>query len=120
LSGAKLSILYLHTAGRETIERFNTEFVSKLGLDERAKLPCVVFFRLVGEEFTDIEVAVLESADLIHGFHELYRVIEVYLDSERQVSVPSLKSIRWTKGALQFVSKEFVQEALKAAFRNFF
>ena len=45
LSGKELSVFYLHTGTRHAIETFNINFLAALGVEDRASLPCVVFFR---------------------------------------------------------------------------
>ncbi len=76
LAGTRLSIFYLHAGSRATVEAFNSKFLSVLGIAEKVSLPCVVFFKIVNDRIEDIAVAQLDNADIIHGFHELYSVIE--------------------------------------------
>jgi hypothetical protein len=81
LSGTNLSLFYLHAGGgRTTVDRFNGKFLERLGVDSDVQLPCVVFFHVKEDKIEDISIAQLESTNLIHGFHELYSVIERYIN----------------------------------------
>ncbi len=80
LVSTKMSVFCLHAkASPESVEKFNRHFLKVLGVDDTAKLPCVVFFQVAGEQVTGIKAVPLDSPDLINGFHELYSVIEKYL-----------------------------------------
>ena len=115
LSGNKLSIFYLHSGLKHSIERFNSTLIKALGVEDEARPPCVVFCKVSDDGLKDISVALLESADVIHGFQELYEVIETYISGNKESA--STKYIRWVKGSLKFVSlesiKAFVREVLK-------
>lgn len=109
LSGKDLSIFFLHTGTAHAIERFNSVFLQRLDISQAVNPPCVVFFKLSKEKLTDISIAALDSADLIHGFKELYDVIEQYLKQSNATP----KYVRWIKGAAKFVAIETVKEAFK-------
>jgi hypothetical protein len=113
VSGTELSLFYLHTGTRAAVYSFNAHFLSALGIEDQASLPCVVFFRVKEKEVVDIEIAELESADLIHGFGELYGAIERYL--KRQPAKPQSESrgLRWIKGGAKFVSVEVFRATLR-------
>jgi hypothetical protein len=115
LSGNTLSIFYLH-AGGDLIERFNATFTKAIGV-ENAHLPCVAFFRWTKRGFTDVSVVSLESADLIHGFDELYGVVEEYKGQKSPLSV-KLKYLRWVPSAARFISLEALRAALRTAFEH--
>lgn len=86
LAGKDLTVFYLDAAATESsVQTFNSEFLSKLNLDEIeiASLPCVVFFKLAEKGFSDISVTQLYRANVVEGFHELYDVIDNYIKSER-------------------------------------
>lgn len=113
LSGNHLSIFYLHSGSQDTVERFNTEFLTRLGLEVRVRLPCVVFFRVSDDQMTDVAAVSLESASIIHGFHELHGIIEEYLaEAPVAVAEPS-KYWRWVKSSSRFIGLETFRVWLK-------
>lgn len=118
LSGNDLSIFYLHTGSGRTVKKFNSEFLSKLNLNESAMPPCVVFFNLGENGFKDIAVAQLDSADLIHGFHELYGVIERYIQNDVSQAAADTSSLRWIKSATNITSVALLREILRKAFEH--
>jgi len=118
LSGRNLSLFYLHAGTQHSINKFNETLLSSLQINNQVTLPCVVFFRLSedGNNFKDIAIAELDHADLVHGFHELYEVINRYvsgIDVERE---DGFKFLVWIKGTVRFVSIEAFRAALQAAF----
>ncbi len=115
LSGTELSLFYLHTGRKSALDSFNTHFLSALGVKDQASLPCVVFFRVKENEVIDVEIAELESANLIHGFHELYVAIESYLESNSAAPASESRAIRWISGGAKFASVEVFRAALKHA-----
>ena len=119
LSGKKLSIFYLHCASRSGVRRFNEAFTSALGLNEEVRLPCVAFFKLSDNGFTDVAIAAIDSADKIHGFHELYDIVERYLQEEEPEPEGGLRFIRWIKSATAFVSIEVVRGSIRALLGHF-
>jgi hypothetical protein len=120
LSGTQLSVFYLHAGTRASVEAFNTHFFSVLGIEEKATPPCMVFFRLHDGVIGDIKIAQLESTDLIHGFAELYGVIEKYLSAEPVRPAEPTRVVRWMKGGTKFLSVEVFRAALKKGFELFF
>ncbi len=115
LSGSNLSVFYLHSGGKATVDRFNSEFLSRLGLSGHALFPCVVFFKLSDKQITDVTAVHLESADVVHGFHELQSVISEYISESSVTPVPQSKSWRWIKSTTQFIGIEAFRAALKVA-----
>jgi hypothetical protein len=115
LASTELSVFYLHTTGSEnTVAKFNKDFLSKLQVHDAAP-PCVVFFKLTGDGIGDLVVAQLDSADLLHGFHELYEVIRDYVQHD-VTSVPqNSRYLKWFKSSASFVGKEVFESALKVA-----
>lgn len=115
LSRKDLSVFYMPSGSDEILKTFNAVLMNALGVAEIAKTPCVVFCKVTPEGFNDISVAILDSPDLVHGFHELYGIIEAYLNNTGENQKP--KYIDWLKGSLKFVSlegiKAFVRESLK-------
>lgn len=108
LTGSKMSLFYLHTSSREGAEAFNTHFLQRLGIEE-ATLPCVAFFNFKDGEIENLEVACLDNANLIHGFHELYGVVEQRVQRKPPQKAIRTAALRWLKGG----SKEVAVEALK-------
>lgn len=115
LSGKDLSVFYLHAGKRAAIEAFNTHFLSALGIEGRAALPCVVFFRVRDGAIQDVEIAQLESASLIHGFFELHSVFQQYLSAKPLPYFKSSRAILWLKGRANFLSVEIFRAALSRA-----
>ena len=120
LSGTQLSVFYLHAGTRASVKAFNKHFFSALGIAGQASLPCVVFFRVHEGAIEDIEIAQLESADLIHGFSELYGAIETYLAARPAGSAEPSRAVRWLKGGAKFLSVEVFRAALKKGFELLF
>ncbi len=116
LSGSDLSVFYLHSARRQTVDRFNAEFLKRLGVADDVRRPCVVFFRVKDKNIEDVAVAQLDSADLIHGFRELYGVIERYIkENLHKPPGEAMKNLRWFKGGTMFMSIEAFRALLKSA-----
>lgn len=120
LSGTQLSIFYLHAGARASVEAFNTHFLSALGIEDQATLPCVVFFRVHEGAIEDVEIAQLVSADLVHGFSELYSSIEKYLSAQPATPTEPSRAVRWLKGSAKFLSVEVFRAALKKGFELLF
>lgn len=120
LSGKEMSVFYLHAGTEAAVEAFNAHFFSALGIEGQAALPCVVFFRVQNGAVEDVEIALLESANLVHGFHELYCAIEQYLSARPAASTEPSRSIRWLNGGTKFISVEVFRAALKKGFELFF
>ena len=115
LAGTNLSVFYLHTGTRVAIRKFNTALLSKLGVSEKAIPPCVIFFKLSKGKIGDVAIAQLDNADLVHGFHELYGVIERYIETEVNQDSTALCSLRWLKSGARLIALEVFQAALKQA-----
>lgn len=114
LAGSDLSVFYLHTGNRDAVEEFNEVFLRTLNIQDHATLPCVVFFRVTKDQITDVEIAQLDSTDLIHGFKELYEAIERY-KLEQQPAKSEARWLKWAKSSGQFVSLELFRTAIKKA-----
>jgi hypothetical protein len=114
LASTNLSIFYLHTGTRSAVTKFNAEFLSKLDIIDKASPPCVVFFKLKKDGLEDVAIAQLDNADLIHGFHELYRVIQLYVESDRD-NVVGLRYLKWLKSSSSFIALEVFKAFLKTA-----
>ncbi len=113
LAGDDLSVFYLHTGRRDTVSKFNTAFLSKLGVIDKATPPCVVFFKFTKDKIEEVAIAQLDNADLVHGFHELYGAIDHYIKTDVNQAAIGLHSIKWIKSGAGFVSLEVFRAALK-------
>ncbi len=82
-------------------------------------LPCVVFFRYEDDLIKDVDIAQLESADLIHGFKELYQAISAYIQRQPGPSTHS-KAIVWLKSSMKFIGIEAFKAVLKKGFSFLF
>jgi hypothetical protein len=114
LSGNKLSVFYLHSGNREAVRHFNTEFLTRLGLREGVILPCVVFFKVEDDQITDVKAVHLESADLIHGLHELYGVIEDYISDSASTPPRESKYLKWVKSGAEIITVEAFKAGIEA------
>jgi hypothetical protein len=120
LAGERISIFYLHSRSEDSVKVFNARFLSELGIEKIATLPCVVFFQVHGKKIRDVEIAQLESADLIHGFRELYGAIERYLGAQHTASSSGSRAIRWLKSSTGFVSLEVFRDLLEKGIDQLF
>lgn len=114
LSGNDLSIFFLHTGSRKGVRAYNEHLLARVSLDQPAQTPCVIFCRFDGQSFYDVEVAELDSANLIHGLQELYSTIESYiscLEEPRRTSV----SLRHLRSVAASISKETFRQGLRVA-----
>lgn len=120
LTGKELSLFYLHSGSQESIALFNDKFLAALGLEEKPTLPAVVFFRLKDGAIADIEVAQLDSADLIHGFSELEAAVTSYIDTSIPKGSYSGSALKWIRAGSKAVGLELLvsslAEGLKAIF----
>lgn len=114
LSGHDLSVFYLHTGSRSAVEAFNDFFLRELGIREISTLPCVVFFRVKNDQIEDVEVAQLDSADLIHGFDEIYESIEHYKQNQ-SAERPEARWLKWVRGGGKVVRLELFRAVIKEA-----
>lgn len=117
LSGDVLSVFFVHTASDEALARFNHIVGARIGVADM-KVPAVAFFRTATLEdgsvgFTDVEVAALESPDLIHGLHELYQRIERYVGALDEPVEVAKRPAGKVRAAGKFVSLEVFRAALR-------
>ena len=113
LAGQDLTVFYLNSGSQDAVMTFNSMFFTALKLEEKAKPPCVVFFKLRRDHVEQIVVAQLNNAELIHGFKELYEVIERYIRSDKDNAKVVLKSLSWIRSTLRFLSIEGFRVALR-------
>lgn len=112
LVGTELSVFFLYASSTEReLWGFNRMFLSKLGLDDVARPPCVVFFDFNDGTIQDVTVAELEHANIVHGFHELYEVLQRYI-VDRNAPSASGGSLKWMRGAAKFIGLEVFRAAL--------
>lgn len=115
LTSNDLSVFYLHSGRRQAVAQFNAEFKRRLGVDSDVNLPCVVFFRLKGGKIEDVTIAELESANLIHGFYELYGIIERYISGSLGDMPGEPKYLRLIKSGVPFIGIELFRALLRSA-----
>jgi len=82
LSGKQLSVFFLNSESEPVTEYFNSHFQSKLGIAGEVSLPCVAFFKMVGDERKGLRIRPLNSPNTMHGFHELYSILDAYIRTE--------------------------------------
>lgn len=117
LSGASLSVFFVHTASDEALVRFNRMVGGRIGVED-ARLPAVVFFRIATTDdgsvgFTNVEVAPLDNVDIIHGLHELYQRIEAYIAAmDKPDQVGPGRGVK-ARAAGKFVTLEMFRAALR-------
>jgi hypothetical protein len=115
LSGTQLSIFYLNTGSKEAVNRFNTAFLGKLGVIDKATLSCVIFFTVRNNGIEDIAIAQLDNADLVHGFQELYGAIERYIETGVNQAGVGARALKCLKAGGILVGVVVFKEALKGA-----
>jgi len=120
LAGTQLSIFYLHARTRKSVAAFNAHFLSALDIEGQAILPCVVFFRVHEGGIKDVEIAQLESADLVHGFSELSGAVQQYLSTQTATPAESSRVFRWLKGGSRFLSVETFRVGLENCLKPLF
>jgi hypothetical protein len=107
----------LDSGSKELATYFNSHFLSRLGVAGEATPPCVVFFKLTGDKIGEVSIARLDSPSALHGFHELYRVIESYIGGRANVPVQA-KFPGWIKGGAGFIGIEAFRAALRKALEH--
>lgn len=112
LTNSKISLFYLHAASEAGAEAFNSRFLERLGLTG-ATLPCVVFFRFREGAVENPEAICLDQANLIHGFHELYGVIEERIGSKPHQMTNGHTALRWIKVTGKFLGVEAIRGAIR-------
>ena len=115
LSGTNLSLFYLHAGRRGTVERFNAEVLERLGVANDVLLPCVVFFHVKEDKIEDVTVAQLENSNLIHGFHELYGVIERYISGNLDNLRDEPRYLSLIRSGTRFIGIELFRTLLRPA-----
>lgn len=111
LAGKSLSVFFLHTGSDKALQLFNEGFLTILGVEESAITPCVVFFTLRSSDRIDnVRVVSLDQADLVHGFHELYQVIQDYIAGNVG---GGQRHLRWVRTSGEFVGLEVLRAAIR-------
>lgn len=63
-TGKDIMLFYLHERAIEAHWRsFNKTFMAALGVEDQAVPPCMVFFRVHGEDIEDVSIYRIEDAD---------------------------------------------------------
>jgi len=118
LSGTNLSLFYLHAGRESTVNRFNAEFLDRLGVESDIRLPCVVFFHVKEDKIEHVTIAQLESANLVHGFHELYGVIECYINGNLGDMRGESRYLRLIRSGAKFIGIELFRTLLRHALHD--
>lgn len=82
-SGKDLTLFYLHSeATRDRAKQFNDLFLEALNVGEQVAPPCIVFFRISGQNIEDIALNSIdaETEDLHLIVEEMRRYIMNYVD----------------------------------------
>ena len=91
LSGRDLSVFYIHSDNKKMIRAFNDIFLGAFEIENKSKLPFVLFFNVVDREVTNLEIVELEQSNILFAFEELYTIIENYVERMKNNSVEKIK-----------------------------
>ena len=91
LSGRDLSVFYIHSGNKKMIRAFNDIFLGAFEIENKSKLPFVLFFNVVDREVTNLEIVELEQSNILFAFEELYTIIENYIERMKNNSVEKIK-----------------------------
>jgi hypothetical protein len=116
LAGKNLSVFYLNSGKKAAVERFNSAFLSKLGVKDNVTLPCVVFFKVTKDGIEDVAVAQLDNSDLMQGFHELYGAIDRYIRTGANEAGIGSRALKWVNGGGIIIGVVVFKEVLAKAF----
>lgn len=111
LAGDTLTVFYLQNPNDQYHQAFNRTFLNKLGVEEHAEPPCIVFFRYEKGRVEDVSIVELESYHPVLGFKELYDVIQEYVENGAQTKEHRIGKM--IKASGQFLTLEFFRAALK-------
>jgi hypothetical protein len=96
LSGDNLTLFYLDSGRKKSVDNFNSALLGELGIHGNILLPSVIFFKIKNKKVFDIITVLLNDDNILHSFQELYSVIENYVSEE-------FKGIFESSGALKFI-----------------
>lgn len=123
LAAGDLHLFYLHASKPKSIQRFNTEFLTALGVKAAVQLPCVVFFRYLQDSnqgqqenhgaIRDVAIAAIDNANLPHGFKELYGAITHYKAKEPNPAPELYRHLKWIEPTGPADSLEAVRAGLR-------
>ena len=102
-TGTDVTLFYLHDHAVDAHWRkFNLEFMAALGVENQAKTPCMVFFRVEGEDIEDVSIYAIDekSTDPVLTVAEL----EQYVDE----AIKNLNA-EGDASAVAFLGKALVQ-----------
>ena len=106
LSGSELSIFYIHSDNKKLVKAFNRIFVGAFEIENTAKLPGVLFFKMDDGEVDDLQIIELEQRDKMFAFLELYSTIENYLKNSKKVPKPKKNKLTQFIGTVKKISVE--------------
>ncbi|TWT95221.1 hypothetical protein Pla108_33640 [Botrimarina colliarenosi] len=113
LADADLRLFYVHASKPKSIQRFNSDFLTSLGVEATAQLPCVVLFRCDGEAIHDIAIAQLDNANVVQGFTELPAAIADYKAKELDSSPTPAQHLKWIRATGESDTLEMVRGGLR-------
>lgn len=91
LSGRDLSVFYIHSDNKKLIKAFNDIFLGAFEIENKSKLPFVLFFNVADREVTNVEIVELEQSNILFAFEELYSNIDNYIERMKNNSVEKIK-----------------------------
>ncbi len=86
IAGSKLTIFYLdgnlgtNSEYASRVDNFNHVFLDKLGFSEKIDLPCLLFFRIHQQEFSDFEAHTLRWVEMGFVFNDIKNIIQDLAD----------------------------------------
>ena len=86
LSRNKLSIFYLDSKSRSTVEKFNKVILGAFDIEPANNLPFILFFNVFDNDVIDIKIVELETTDSIYLFDELYNSVKEYISKKSMVT----------------------------------
>ena len=120
-TGSDITLFYLHDRALESHYRnFNTAFMAALGVEDQVAPPCMVFFRVSGEQIEDVSIYNIDerSEDPVLVAAELEQYVE---EAKKAVNaegdVSGLCSLGKTIGPIASLAKlgEFLMRLKGAA-----
>jgi hypothetical protein len=92
LSGKDLTIFDFNSTSREDIRNFNNVAANPYIIKEPLTLPCVVFFKVIDREVSEVQIVHLFENRLFSLFDELVKVISKYIDNIEKPKVSSART----------------------------
>lgn len=93
IAGQKLTIFYLDGMDDSArkyearVDNFNHIFLDKIGYSEEIEFPCMLFFRIHKQEFSDFTLILLGRTELAFVYHDIKCGIQKLADSVDLVGI---------------------------------